>query len=184
MSFARAGRVDAELAGTSATAGRAHNAMADVAALLTGGHEPEPDDDKPVADEPHEPDEPDADRPEDDQPEDDQPAVADADAADEPGDGQPGGDQPGGDQPAAAAPGWSPPGWPSPGSSGSWGSSATGWSSSGSGSWPPVSSAATSAMALWACPAVAEVPASSASTRPARANDICVPSSARSRLSR
>src|SRR5664280_2429915 len=43
MSFARAGRVDAELAGTSATAGQAHNAMADVAALLTGGHEPEPD---------------------------------------------------------------------------------------------------------------------------------------------
>src|SRR5664279_3515884 len=38
MSFARAGRVDAELAGTSATAGQAHNAMADVAALLTGGH--------------------------------------------------------------------------------------------------------------------------------------------------
>src|SRR5664280_534132 len=29
MSFARAGRVDAELAGTSATAGQAHNAMAD-----------------------------------------------------------------------------------------------------------------------------------------------------------
>src|SRR5664279_2140833 len=93
MSFARAGRVDAELAGTSATAGQAHNAMADVAALLTGGHEPD------------EPDEPDADRPEDDQPEDDQPAVADADAADEPGDGQPGGDQPGGDQPGAAAAG-------------------------------------------------------------------------------
>src|SRR5450756_549390 len=83
-SFARAGRVDAELAGTSATAGQAHNAMADVAALLTGGHEPEPD----------------ADRPEDDQP-----AVADADADDEPGDGQPGGDQPGGDQPGAAAAG-------------------------------------------------------------------------------
>src|SRR5659263_620308 len=76
MSFARAGRVDAELAGTSATAGQAHNAMADVAALLTGGHEPEPDDDQPVADEPHEPDEPDADRPEDDQP-----AVADGEAA-------------------------------------------------------------------------------------------------------
>ena len=105
MSFARAGRVDAELAGTSATAGQAHNAMADVAALLTGGHEPEPDDDQPVADEPHEPDEPDADRPEDDQPEDDQPAVADADADAEPGDGQPGGDQPGGDQPGAAAAG-------------------------------------------------------------------------------
>src|SRR5664279_3096114 len=100
MSFARAGRVDAELAGTSATAGQAHNAMADVAALLTGGHEPEPDDDQPVADEPHEPDEPDADRPEDDQP-----AVADADAADEPGDGQPGGDQPGGDQPGGDQPG-------------------------------------------------------------------------------
>src|SRR5450756_2291247 len=102
MSFARAGRVDAELAGTSATAGQAHNAMADVAALLTGGHEPEPDDDQPVADEPHEPDEPDADRPEDDQP---AVAVADADADDEPGDGQPGGDQPGGDQPGAAAAG-------------------------------------------------------------------------------
>src|SRR5664279_2974330 len=84
MSFARAGRVDAELAGTSATAGQAHNAMADVAALLTGGHEPEPDDD---------------------QPEDDQPAVADADAAAEPGDGQPGGDQPGGDQPGGDQPG-------------------------------------------------------------------------------
>src|SRR5674536_236260 len=68
--------------------------------LLTGGHEPEPDDDQPVADEPHEPDEPDADRPEDDQP-----AVADADADDEPGDGPPGGDQPGGDQPGAAAAG-------------------------------------------------------------------------------
>src|SRR5659263_544295 len=52
MSFARAGRVDAELAGTSATAGQAHNAMADVAALLTGGHEPEPDDDQPGADQP------------------------------------------------------------------------------------------------------------------------------------
>src|SRR5450759_2779563 len=49
MSFARAGRVDAELAGTSAKAGQAHNAMADVAALLTGGHEPEPDDDQPGA---------------------------------------------------------------------------------------------------------------------------------------
>src|SRR5674536_353086 len=102
MSFARAGRVDAELAGTSATAGQAHNAMADVAALLTGGHEPEPDDDQPVAAEPHEPDEPDTDRPEDDQP---AVAVADADADDEPGDGQPGGDQPGGDQPGAAAAG-------------------------------------------------------------------------------
>src|SRR5450756_2423390 len=44
MSFARAGRVDAELAGTSATAGHAPNAIADVAPLLTGGHEPEPDD--------------------------------------------------------------------------------------------------------------------------------------------
>src|SRR5450759_2502160 len=106
MSFARAGRVDAELAGTSATAGQAHNALADVAALLTGGPEPDPDDDPPVAAGPHEPDEPDADRPEDDQP-----AVADADADDEPGDGQPGGDQPGGDQPGAAAAGWSPPGW-------------------------------------------------------------------------
>ena len=44
MSFARAARVDAELAGTGATAGQVHNAIADVAALLTGGHEPEPDD--------------------------------------------------------------------------------------------------------------------------------------------
>src|SRR5674536_352853 len=65
-----------------------------------------------------------------------------------------------------------------------WGSSATGWSSSVSGSWPQVSVAETSAMALWACLAVAEASASSASTRPARANDIYVPSSARSRLSR
>src|SRR5450759_5260485 len=95
MSFARAGRVDAELAGTSATAGQAHNAMADVAALLTGGPEPEP-----VADEPHEPDEPDADRPEDDQP-----AVAGLVVGVGVGDGQPGGDQPGGDQPGAAAAG-------------------------------------------------------------------------------
>src|SRR5664280_2038336 len=87
-------------AAVGAGAGQAHNAMADVAALLTGGHEPEPDDDQPVADEPHEPDEPDADRPKDDQP-----AVADADAADEPGDGQPGGDQPGGDQPGGDQPG-------------------------------------------------------------------------------
>src|SRR5674476_1339394 len=119
MSFARAGRVDAELAGTSATAGQAHNAMADVAALLTGGHEPEPDDDQPVADEPHEPDEPDADRPEDDQPEDDQPPVADADAADEPGDGQPGGDQPGDGQPGGDQPGGDQPGAAAAGGGGS-----------------------------------------------------------------
>jgi hypothetical protein len=36
--------VDSQLAGTSATAGLAHNAMADMAALLTGGYGPEPDD--------------------------------------------------------------------------------------------------------------------------------------------
>lgn len=36
MSFARAARIDAELAGTSATAGQAHGALADVAAILTG----------------------------------------------------------------------------------------------------------------------------------------------------
>jgi len=36
MSFARAARIDRELAGTSATAGQAHGAVADVAALLTG----------------------------------------------------------------------------------------------------------------------------------------------------
>src|SRR5674536_276687 len=84
--------------------------MDDVAALLTGGHEPEPDDDQPVADEPPEPDEPDADRPEDDQP-----AVADADADDEPGDGQPGGDQPGGDQPGGDQPGGDQPGGDQPG---------------------------------------------------------------------
>lgn len=36
MSFARAARIDRELAGTGATAGQAHNALADVAALLTG----------------------------------------------------------------------------------------------------------------------------------------------------
>lgn len=36
MTFARAARIDAELAGTSATAGQAHGALADVAAILTG----------------------------------------------------------------------------------------------------------------------------------------------------
>lgn len=36
MSFARAARIDRELAGTSATPGQAHGAVADVAALLTG----------------------------------------------------------------------------------------------------------------------------------------------------
>lgn len=45
MSFARAGGVDSQLAGTSATPGQAHNAMADMAALLTGGHGSDPDDD-------------------------------------------------------------------------------------------------------------------------------------------
>ena len=43
MSFARAARVDAALAGTGATAGQAHGAMADVAALLTGTGTPEPE---------------------------------------------------------------------------------------------------------------------------------------------
>jgi hypothetical protein len=36
MSFARAGRIYRELAGTTATAGQVHNAVADTAALLTG----------------------------------------------------------------------------------------------------------------------------------------------------
>ena len=36
VSFARAGQISAELAGTSATGRQAHNAVADVAALLTG----------------------------------------------------------------------------------------------------------------------------------------------------
>ena len=36
MSFARAGRLSRELAGTGATAGQAHGALADVAAILTG----------------------------------------------------------------------------------------------------------------------------------------------------
>jgi hypothetical protein len=36
MSFARAARLDAQLAGTNATAGQAHGALADVAAILTG----------------------------------------------------------------------------------------------------------------------------------------------------
>ncbi|MEO6204472.1 MAG: hypothetical protein ABIO67_03685 [Mycobacteriales bacterium] len=36
MSFARAGRLSAELAGTGATAGQTHGALADVAAILTG----------------------------------------------------------------------------------------------------------------------------------------------------
>ena len=40
MSYARAARVDRDLAGTSATAGQAHNAVADVAALLTGAGGP------------------------------------------------------------------------------------------------------------------------------------------------
>jgi len=38
MSFARAGRVDDELAGTGATGGQAHHSLADVAALLTGSN--------------------------------------------------------------------------------------------------------------------------------------------------
>ncbi len=36
-SFARAARVDRELAGTGASAGQAHNALADVAAILAPG---------------------------------------------------------------------------------------------------------------------------------------------------
>jgi len=36
VSFARAGQISRELAGTTATAGQGHNAVADVAALLTG----------------------------------------------------------------------------------------------------------------------------------------------------
>ncbi len=39
MSFARAARVDKKLAGTTVTAGQAHNALADVAGMLTGGPE-------------------------------------------------------------------------------------------------------------------------------------------------
>ena len=41
MSFARAARLDAQLAGTAATAGQAHNALADVAAILTGPTDPD-----------------------------------------------------------------------------------------------------------------------------------------------
>lgn len=41
MSFARAARLDAQLAGTGATAGQAHNAVADVAAILTGPEGPD-----------------------------------------------------------------------------------------------------------------------------------------------
>jgi hypothetical protein len=41
MSFARAARLDAQLAGTEATAGQAHNALADVAAILTGPTDPD-----------------------------------------------------------------------------------------------------------------------------------------------
>lgn len=42
MSFARSAAVDRMLAGTDATAGQAHAAMADLAALLAGAGEPEP----------------------------------------------------------------------------------------------------------------------------------------------
>ena len=59
MSFARAAALDRQLAGSSATAGQAHNAVADTAALLTGAGEHEPDDD----DGPHEPDRHDDDGP-------------------------------------------------------------------------------------------------------------------------
>lgn len=41
MSFARAARLDAQLAGTGATAGQAHHALADVAAILTGPEGPD-----------------------------------------------------------------------------------------------------------------------------------------------
>lgn len=44
MSFTRAAAVDRQLAGTGATAGQAHNAMADVAALLSGAGPSEADD--------------------------------------------------------------------------------------------------------------------------------------------
>src|SRR5664280_2888229 len=43
MSYARAAVLDRQLAGTCATAGQAHNAMADTAALLTGAGSHEPD---------------------------------------------------------------------------------------------------------------------------------------------
>ena len=59
MSFARAAALDRQLAGSSATAGQAHNAMADTAALLTGAGADEPADDGGT----HEPDGPDEDRP-------------------------------------------------------------------------------------------------------------------------
>ena len=65
MSYARAAVLDRQLAGTCATAGQAHNAMADTAALLTGASADEPDDDSG----PHEPDGPDEDGPDEDEPE-------------------------------------------------------------------------------------------------------------------
>ena len=43
MSFARSAALDRQLAGSTATAGQAHNAMADTAALLTGAGSHEPD---------------------------------------------------------------------------------------------------------------------------------------------
>src|SRR5664280_2940830 len=43
MSFTRAAALDRQLAGTCATGGQAHNAMADTAALLTGAGSHEPD---------------------------------------------------------------------------------------------------------------------------------------------
>src|SRR5664280_3832477 len=58
-SFARAAALDRQLAGSSATAGQAHNAMADTAALLTGAGADEPADDGGT----HEPDGPDEDWP-------------------------------------------------------------------------------------------------------------------------
>ena len=102
MSFARAARVDDELAGTGATPGQVHNAVADVAALLTGGHEPAPADDQPRGDQPR-----------GDQPRGDQ-------TADDPADDQPGGDEPGGDGPG--------PGGDGPGASGGVGRSGAGQS--------------------------------------------------------
>jgi hypothetical protein len=55
MSFARSAAVDRMLAGTDATAGQAHAAMADLAAVLAGAGEPEPADSDPAPPDPVEP---------------------------------------------------------------------------------------------------------------------------------
>ena len=55
MSFARSAAVDRMLAGTDATAGAAHAAMADLAAVLAGDGEPEPAEPEPAEPEPAEP---------------------------------------------------------------------------------------------------------------------------------